>query len=176
MNTLKQIKNLIPIIILALICLITIIQTLFINPQYLVTIHHILGVLSIFSCLIIYFKWRKHFRTAAIVTLFLGLVGLLNFTVAVYRINIGPIALDLVSLLISILYLLLNITELKVKYLGYEQIEILPDQVAIDKYKLKYSHLSDLELEELKNDPRFIAEVKIAIDAILKDRRQESSN
>ena len=172
MNTLKKIKNLIPIIILGIFCLSTIIQTLLINPQYVLHINHILGCISVIVCIVFYFKLRKHFRTAVIATLILGLVGLLNFTVAVYRFNVGPLSLELVSLLTSFLYLILNFTGLKEKYIGSDELEILPDLSAIKKYKLKYSHLSDQELEELKKDPRFMVEVKMAVEEILNDRRQ----
>lgn len=171
MNLLIQHKNLLPLLILAQLCLDTIIQVLPADSGLNFTLFNYLAFAFVTACISIYFWFRKFYKKAVLITLVVGLTGALNFTVTTYRFNIGSIALEGISLMIAIIYFILNFSALKAKYVGDEVIELPPDRENILKFREKYNHLSIQELEEISRDTRFLQEAKIAARQLLEERK-----
>ena len=181
-ETIKRHKNLLPIILLAGLCLWTVYEVLFTKFEYEGVLYdrsfsraNILGFIAVMMNIGVYCFGRKYFKNAVLITLGLGLLGTLNFTSSTYVITfIFPF--HAVSVLIGILYLAINFKRVKNRLDRPHEsnLELLPDPKKIEEFKNKYLQKTNEELEEISNDKRFVVEAKIASTEILDERNKKA--
>ncbi|GEM_PF-2100384 len=180
-ETLKRHKNFIPIILLAGLTLYTVYEVLFTKVEYQGTLYdksfsreNILGFIAMTAIIGIYLFARKYFQNVVIIILYLGILGIVNFTSGTYVITF-VLPLHIVPAFTAILYLAINYKKIKNRLDGAldSGIEISPDREKVKEFKNKYQHKTDNELEEIVIDKRFVMEAKIASTELLNERHKK---
>ncbi len=179
-NLLKH-KNFIPILFLLLCSIWTIYQVLFLKHvqngviyNRIFSVSNYIAFVILIADLIVYFKYRNHFKIVVILTIIIGLLGISNYHANTYSFNFIFIFISFEPsiFLIGIYYLIVNYKYVQLKLFGEKVPEELaaPDLEKIQEFKLKYINKTNEELDELLNDKRFNKEAKIAASELLKER------
>jgi hypothetical protein len=108
-------RNLIPLLILVVICVYTLFTTLFGKVYYegsyydrSFTLPHCIGFVGVTVSILVYLLRKGLFKPVLLLTLTLGLCNLANFTPDKTSIGIGPIGVQPLSLLLIVIYYFLN--------------------------------------------------------------------
>ncbi len=177
-NILIKHKNLIPLLILCLFSLYTIYQVFFMQYEayngwhsFVFSIENYLAFAFLILDIVIYFYFRKYFKYAVVITVFLGFWGILNYHITLTKITVF-ITFERTSFFLAITYFLLNRQRAMKKLFGkpINEETRIPDQEKIDGFKLKYANKTSFELNEIMNDNRFTIESKIAAKEMLDNR------
>jgi hypothetical protein len=192
-QTFEKYKQLIPTLVLTIICASTVIQFIQKTPivdasgenaWVIPAAKHYAAFIAVTACLIIFFAYRPIYKYVLGVTLALGLFTLLNFNVVdtVYSFGINSLQLSFqpTSLYIIILTVLINLNRLKKTSDGGVQV-IQPASNSsqerlnkeIENFKEKYKTRTSDELTQILADKRFTQSALEAARQILDDRKVE---
>lgn len=115
-------KNLLPIFLLAAICLWAIFEVLFIKVDYngvlysrQFSISNILAFIAVTVDIILYFYAHKYFKYAVMITVALGLIGLLNYQSSTVSVGIFFLSIQPLSFAVGLLYFIINYRQIKNK-------------------------------------------------------------
>jgi hypothetical protein len=177
MSVIKKHKNLIPILFLAMISLYTVINVLFysytmdgVTYNYNFSIQNFPAFFAVVINIMSYFLFRAYFRYFVLVTIILGIFGLLSYTI--YNTSINSIPFQFTSLMTGLLYIILNYDRFK-KRLGIpadKEMEDASNPQQIESFKKKFGNKADHQLEDILSDARFINDARTAAKEILKER------
>lgn len=171
----KKYKNLIPIILLGITCLFTTYTILFKEDitlgyvyLYRFSLGNYLAFLTIILDVLIFFKWRKYFKYAVVLTFFLELFGIINY---LYFDTVTTIIIPFqgLSLLVAFLYFILNLNRIRFKLKITDDTTI--DYQKVEKFKDKYIEETDDDLLNIINDQRYTQEAKLAAQEIVQSRK-----
>jgi hypothetical protein len=181
-NLLKH-KNFIPILFLLLCSIWTIYQVLFTKYEHngflydrVFSVSNYIAFVILIADLIVYFKYRNHFKSVVILTIIIGLLGISNYHANSYGFTFIFISFEPTIFVIGIYYLIVNYKYVQQKLFGEQVPEELatPDFEKAQEFKIKYLNKTNEELIELINDKRFVKEAKIAASELLKERNSQS--
>ena len=178
----KRHKNFIPIILLALLSLWTIYRVLFVKFEFQGVLYdqefstsNYLAFGAVMINIFVYFFARKNFKYSVAITLALGLLSILEYGTSAVKLGVNSLSFNGISFLVGLLYLALNYRRVRAKFkVSEDQVDSLPDQEKIEKFKFKYRNDTDEELETLINDKRFVTEAQIAAKELLTERNKDA--
>jgi hypothetical protein len=185
----QRYKNLIPMLVLTALCVGTIV-TRFTGmrdaddsyPHIILTWKHDAAFAAVILNYIIFFGFRPYFKWSFIATLLLGLVCLINFTVAdsQWSLKMGNTKIFIIqpaSFYVALLTLLLNVKTIRAKQ---DKSESAPEnrlsnekyyREDLEKFKTKYAGYPDEDLQKIMADRHFTAATLEAAEHILSERK-----
>lgn len=183
MKLLQIHRNLIPLLILAGICVYTLFTILFDKVYYegsyydrSFTLPHYIGFAGVIVSLLVYFLRRTLFKPAIILTLTLGLFNLANFTPDKTSVGIGPIGVQPLSLLLIVVYYFLNKQSAHRLLRAYVIPTPSPQKQAenrresIAKFKATFAKKSDESLLEIVKKRAVVPDALEAARQLLQER------
>jgi len=172
----KKIKNLIPILLLGVQCLLSSFEVVVNGVDYYGGFKWLwpigLACIVISADIILFFKKREWFRYAVIITILFGFLGIIRYTVAKNFVTMNSsIELEPISLTMCFIYLLINWKRL------FPETTNLPTQPVktqenVEEYKDRYTNRSSDNLRSILQDSRYRTEAKIAAQEVLKEREE----
>jgi hypothetical protein len=189
--TYQKYKKLLPVNVLALLCVWTVVTlirgTVEFNGQeyeFTLTIKHYAAFAAVMINFVVFFIRRQYYKYVLAATLLLGLFGLLNFTPIAGRwvIRFGNLGIGLqpVSFLVGLLTIALNFEAIKVALGPSNSPEDLARNLAakqkafqkeVEKFKQKYTNVSSDELIKVLADKRYTDAAIEAAGQILEERK-----
>ena len=173
----RNIKEFLPIGILSIIAIGSIIQILLTN--YTFDYRQYIGLSLLLISGILFFTNQKIYRYVFGVTLILGTLNLIAFSTYIIGINFLFIPIQIIPFIVLIIYLILyrkQIVELFFRIIQKDEKEEQEYyQKKIDRFKIKFSDLTDREIENKINQD-LVPEAKKALIEIKTEREKTHYN
>lgn len=193
-QTFEKYKQLIPVLVLAIVCVATIVQFIQKTPitdasgetSWLIpTTKHYAAFIAVVICLISFFAYRPLYNYVLGATLLLGLFDLINFTVedniVSFGINSLRISFQPTTFYVILIVIIINLKEIRkrrsenlqttVPISNYSQER---QKEEIEKFKEKYESKTSDELTQILSDKRFTQAALDAARQILDDRANKN--
>jgi len=179
-NFIKSNKNLIPILLLALLSFWTVYDVFFIKValdgklyKQGFSVPNIIGFSTIPINLAAYFFLRKFFKYFVSITILLGLLGLIDFSSNNLTFSISFFSFQVISFLVGVLYIILNFKWVKSLF-AIKRMPLSLDIEKVNAFKEHYQTKNREELEIIKTDNRYIVEAKLAATELLAEIENSS--
>lgn len=159
----QNIREFFPTLILDIVGVFSVFQVVF--TQYIFTFRQYLGLFFLFVVTILFFINRKVYQIFLLFILLIGTIGLISFSTYIITFGFSIFQIQLIPFLTLILYMYIYNVNFKKYFVISEDDKKENSQKLREKFKKKFSRLSDKEIE-MKLEEDLISEAIEALKSI----------